>query len=190
MSDDRSWRRALGRAWLDFFGWTIEGGAPDYAKAVIIAYPHTSNWDLPFMLAVAYAIDVDIKWLGKKELFDGPGGSLMRWLGGIPVDRSRRTHLVDAMVDTINDLDEALVVIPPEGTRSNVGRWKTGFYWVAVGAKVPIILGFLDFGNKVGGLGEVLHPSGDIEADLEIIKKFYEGKTGLYPDEQGEIRLG
>jgi 1-acyl-sn-glycerol-3-phosphate acyltransferase len=186
---DKRFRRWLGKAWLAFFGWQVAGGAPPVRKAVVIAYPHTSNWDLPFMLAVAYSIDVDVHWLGKKSLFRSPYGGFMRWVGGIPVDRSRHTKLVDAVVDTITPHEELMVVIPPEGTRSQSGRWKSGFYWVAVQAGVPIILGFLDYTKKRGGLGEVLHPTGDIDADFEKIRSFYQGIEGKFPDKQGVITL-
>ncbi len=182
-------RRLVGRAFLRAFGWQLEGGAPDAKRAVVIAYPHTTNWDLPFTLACAYALDVDIKWLGKKSLFHGPQGWLMKSLGGIPVDRSKRTKLVDAVIDAIEPMDNVLVVIPPEGTRGKTGRWKSGFYWIAHGAHIPIVLGFLDFKRKRGGLGEVFEPTGDIDADLERIKEFYAGIEGKFPDKQGAITL-
>jgi 1-acyl-sn-glycerol-3-phosphate acyltransferase len=186
---DKKFRRWLGKAWLAFFGWEVVGGAPPVRKAVVIAYPHTTNWDLPFMLAVAYAIDCDVHWLGKKSLFRSPYGGFMRWVGGISVDRSRHTRLVDAVVESIAPQEELMVVIPPEGTRSQAGRWKSGFYWVAVQSELPIILGFLDYTRKRGGLGEVLHPTGDLDADFEKIRAFYHGIEGKYPDRQGVITL-
>ena len=118
----RPFRRLLGRAWLWFFGWQVEGGPPTAAKAVVIAYPHTTNWDLPFTLAVAYALGVDVHWLGKKSLFRAPYGWFMRWVGGIAVNRGRSTNLVDAMVETLDPMQEILVIIPPEGTRSPTPR--------------------------------------------------------------------
>ena len=185
-SFDAGWAKPGSRS----SGWEVVGGEHrPCARAVIIAYPHTTNWDLPFMLAVAYSIDCDVHWLGKKSLFRSPFGGFMRWVGGISVDRSRRTKLVDAVVDTIAPHEELMVVIPPEGTRSQAGRWKSGFYWVAVQAGVPIILGFLDYTRKRGGLGEVLHPTGDIDADFEKIRNFYDGIEGKYPDRQGVITL-
>lgn len=182
-------RRLLGRTWLRFFGWEVEGGAPGVPKAVVIAYPHTTNWDLPFTLAVAYALDVDVHWLGKKSLFRAPYGWFMRWVGGIAVERSRSTNLVDSIVGTLAPIREILVIIPPEGTRSQSGRWKSGFYWVAVGAELPIILGYLDYKRKRGGLGEIFYPSGDIEADFGKIRDFYSGVTGKFPEKQGAITL-
>lgn len=180
----RAW---LGRSWLWLFGWRVEGGRPDARKAVVIAYPHTTNWDLPFMLAVAYALDLDIRWLGKHTLFRAPFGWAMRRLGGISVDRRSRGNNVDAIVETLNPMEDVLVVIPPEGTRSHAGRWKSGFYWVAVGAELPIVLGFLDYSRKCGGLGEILYPTGDPETDLVKMREFYEGIDGKFPERTGAI---
>jgi 1-acyl-sn-glycerol-3-phosphate acyltransferase len=182
-------RQLLGRTWLRFFGWEVEGGAPNVPKAVVIAYPHTSNWDLPFTLAVSYALDLDVHWLGKKSLFKAPYGWFMRWVGGIAVERSRSTNLVDSIVDTLAPMQEILVIIPPEGTRSQSGRWKSGFYWVAVGSGLPIILGYLDYKRKRGGLGEIFYPSGEIEADFDKIRDFYSNVTGKFPEKQGAITL-
>jgi 1-acyl-sn-glycerol-3-phosphate acyltransferase len=183
----RPLRRWMGLAWLKIFGWHVEGSRPSTEKAVVIAYPHTTNWDLPFTLATAFALDVEIHWLGKKGIFKPPFGWFFRMLGGIPVERSRSTNLVDGIVATLEPIDHVLVIIPPEGTRSQSGRWKTGFYWVAVGARLPIILGYLDYTRKCGGLGEVFEPSGDIDADLDKIRSFYQGIKGKYPELQGAI---
>jgi len=182
-------RRLLGKTWLKVFGWRVEGSRPPVTKAVVVAYPHTSNWDLLFTLAVAYAIDVDIHWLGKTAIFNRPFGTFMRWVGGIPVDRSKSNNLVDAISQAIAPMDDIFVIIPPEGTRTQAGRWKSGFYWVAVKSEIPIILGFLDYTRKCGGLGEVLVPTGDIEADIEKVRGFYEGVEGKNLEDQGPITL-
>ena len=182
-------RRSIGRLWLAAFGWQVAGGAPGVRRAVVLAYPHTSNWDLLFTLAISYTLDLRIRWLGKQSLFRAPYGWWMRFVGGIPVERSSKHRLVDAIVESVAGQQDALVLISPEGTRSRAARWKSGFYWVAVGAEMPIVLGFLDFGRKRGGLGEVLWPSGDISADLDKIRAFYHGVQGKIPELQGEIRL-
>jgi 1-acyl-sn-glycerol-3-phosphate acyltransferase len=182
-------RQWIGRIWLRVFGFEIEGGRPGVDKAVVVAYPHTSNWDLLFTLAAAYALDLDINWLGKKSLFKAPYGWWMRFVGGIAVDRSKSTRLVDAIIEAIEPIEHMMVVIPPEGTRSKSGRWKSGFYWVAVGAGLPIVLGFVDYGRKKAGLGEVLTPSGDIVDDFDKIRAFYQGIEGKFPELQGEITL-
>jgi len=182
-------RRLIGHTWLWAFGFKLDGGSPGVEKAVVVAYPHTSNWDLLYTLAAAYVLDVDVNWLGKKSLFRAPYGWWMRFVGGIAVDRSRSTRLVDAMIEAIEPMDHVMVIIPPEGTRSKSGRWKSGFYWVAVGAQVPIVLGFVDYGRKTVGLGEVLTPSGDLAADFDKIRTFYQDIQGKHPELQGEITL-
>jgi 1-acyl-sn-glycerol-3-phosphate acyltransferase len=182
-------RRLLGNTWLRVFGWRVEGSRPPVSKAVVVAYPHTSNWDLLFTLAISYSLDLEIHWLGKKAIFKPPFGRFMRWVGGVPVDRNKRTNMVDAVTDAIAPMDDILVIIPPEGTRAQAGRWKSGFYWVAVKSEIPIILGFLDYRRKCGGLGEVLSPSGDIEFDFEKISAFYSNIEGRFPERQGPITL-
>lgn len=183
----RAW---LGRKWLRLNGWTIGGSRPDTKKAVIVAAPHTSNWDLAFTLAIAWVLDMRIRWVGKQELFKGPIGPLMRAVGGLPVDRSKRNNAVQAIASLFDEHEELYLIIPPEGTRSLAGRWKTGFYWIAVEAKVPIILGYVDFGRGRGGLGEIFEPTGDIEADFEALREFYSDIRGKKPELQGDISLG
>ncbi|MEZ4293671.1 MAG: lysophospholipid acyltransferase family protein [Polyangiaceae bacterium] len=185
----RKVRRWVGETWLRAFGWEVAGGPPGVPKAVVVAAPHTSNWDFPFTMAVAFALDLEISWLGKHTLFEGVHGHFFRWMGGIPVDRRSRHNLVSQVVDVLDARDELLIIVPPEGTRSRASRWKTGFYYIAAGAKVPIVLGFLDFENKRGGLGDLLWPSGDIESDMAKIREFYREIRGKHPDRMGEIRL-
>jgi 1-acyl-sn-glycerol-3-phosphate acyltransferase len=160
---------------LRLAGWQIQGQMPlATPKSVIIAAPHTSNWDLPYTLMVAFALELNIHWMGKIQIFRFPFQSVMRWLGGIPVDRSQSTNMVLASAQTLRDVEGELhLVVPPEGTRSQSRHWKTGFYYIALEAHVPIVLGYLDFGSKSTGLGPALMPTGDIEADMAIIKAFY-----------------
>ena len=134
--------RAFSLAFLRTTGWTIEGALPpDAAKCVLIAAPHTSNWDLPYTLMVAFALNLQVYWMGKQSLFKRPFGALMKWLGGIPVDRSKSTNLVAASAAAIQAADGPLqLVVPPEGTRGKTRHWKTGFYHIAVAAQVPIVL--------------------------------------------------
>lgn len=162
-------------------GWKVEGDAPADRKMVVIAAPHTTNWDLPFMLGVAMYYRISLRWMGKDDLFKGPFGWLMHALGGIPVDRSKANNAVAQMVERYAAADDLLVAIPPEGTRAKTRYWKTGFYHIANGAGVPIALGFLDYERKVGGIGDVLHPTGDYDADLDRIKAFYADIKGKYP---------
>lgn len=163
-------------------GWRVKGEFPPDKKLVVIAAPHTSNWDLPFMLAVALYYRVNLRWMGKDALFKGLFGGLMHALGGIPIDRSKSNNVVDQMIDIYGDADDLVVAIPPEGTRSKVRYWKTGFYNIAHGAGVRIALGYLDYKNKHGGVGAVLETTGDYEADLKIIKDFYSGITAKFED--------
>ncbi len=159
-------------------------------KAVVVAAPHTSNWDLVFTLALAAVLDVKISWVGKHSLFRPPMGTLMRWIGGVPVNRRGHHNAVDAIVELLNQHEELLLIIAPEGTRGRARRWKTGFYRIAQGAKVPIVLGFVDYGNKIGGLGAVFEPTGNLRKDFETIHDFYANMKGKYRDQQGEISLG
>jgi len=182
--------RWIGETWLKAFGWTVEGGVPAVSKAVIVAAPHTSNWDFPFTVATSFALGLRIHYLGKHTLFKPPYGVFMRWLGGIPVNRTRRNDLVSSAVEIMNQYDELYLIVPPEGTRSRTERWKTGFYYIACGAKVPIVLGFLDFEKKRAGLGELFYPTGDIEADMAKIRAFYADIKGKHPERMSEITLG
>lgn len=181
--------RALGRLFLRLFGWRVEGALPPGVKAVAIAAPHTSNWDLPFTLAVAYVLGVNPSWLGKRELFRWPFGGFMRWLGGIPVDRSRRTNAVQQAVARFEESGGLFLVIPPSGTRSRATHWKSGFYHIARTARVPLICTFLDYRRRVGGIGPVVMPSGDVRADMDQIRRFYGGIHGKFPDKTTPPRL-
>ena len=177
--------RALSLAFLKFNGWRVEGALPDNArKSVLIAAPHTSNWDLPYTLMVGFALDLNLYWMGKSSLFRGPAGPVMRWLGGIAVNREKANNLVAASADALRAADGPLqLVVPPEGTRGKTRHWKTGFYFIAVQAEVPIVLAFMDYGRKVGGLGPLFVPTGDVERDMAEIKRFYVGVQGRNADQ-------
>jgi 1-acyl-sn-glycerol-3-phosphate acyltransferase len=130
---------------------------------------------------ICFALRLKVYWMGKSSLFPPLLGAIMRWLGGIPVDRSRAGNLVQGTVDAFNKAERLTVIVPPEGTRSKVTHWKTGFYYIAQGAGVPIALGYLDFHKKEGGIGRMFQPSGDIAADMVEIQDFYAGITGKNP---------
>ena len=172
--------RALSTAFLRLTGWTVEGQLPAHAaKSVFIAAPHTSNWDLPYTLMVALALRLNPYWMGKAGIFRFPFGGLMRWLGGIAVDRSKSNNLVAASALAIREADGPLqLIVPPEGTRSKTRYWKTGFYFIATVAQVPIILAYMDYATKRSGLGPVFEPTGDVEADMVRIKAFYQPFRG------------
>lgn len=173
--------RLVAILYLRFMGWQAEGEAPKAQKFVLIAAPHTSNWDVAFMIAVVSVLRINIYWLGKRSLFFGPLGPVLMWFGGVPVDRARPSATMVQVIKSIRSADEIALAIAPEGTRKKVRSWKRGFYAVASGAKVPIALGYLDYGRKVGGIGPLFEPTGDYDADLEKIKDYYSSIQGKYP---------
>ncbi|CAN5841460.1 lysophospholipid acyltransferase family protein [soil metagenome] len=166
---------------LRLCGWKVEGQAPTERKYVLIAAPHTSNWDFPFTLMICFALRLDVYWMGKASLFPPVIGAVMRWMGGIPVNRERSGNLVEGTVKAFNASEVLTVIVPPEGTRDKVTHWKTGFYYIAHGASVPIALGYLDFKRKVGGIGGIFHTTGDIAQDMQVIQQFYAGISGKNP---------
>jgi 1-acyl-sn-glycerol-3-phosphate acyltransferase len=166
------------RLGLKLAGWKTEGKPPTEKSYVLVAAPHESNVDLVLLLAIAFVLDFKLYWMGKDSLFKGLLAPVMRWLGGVPVDRSKANNLVEQMVGQFEHNRELVLTVTPEGTRSQVDRWKTGFYHIARGANVPIALGFVDYKNKIGGFGPICYPCGDIDKDLENIQLFYSTKIG------------
>ena len=148
-------------------------------RCVVIAYPHTTNWDFPFMLALAKVTGLKVRWLGKRELFRGPMGPFMRMLGGVSIARSGSQGMVASLAEEFAERDQLALVVPAEGTRSKVQYWKSGFYRSATEAKVPIVCAFADSNTRTGGFGLVVHPTGDVGADMDVIRAFYAGKEGL-----------
>ena len=172
--------RALSLGFLKVTGWKVLGTLPPGAeKSVLIAAPHTSNWDLPYTLMVAFSLRLTVYWMGKEQIFRFPFRGLMMWLGGIPVQRDKSTNLVAASVEAIKAASGPLqLIVPPEGTRSKTRFWKTGFYHIAVGAQVSIVMAYMDYEKKISGLGPVFEPTGNIEADMAQIKAFYANFRG------------
>lgn len=177
----------LGRSFLWVMGWKIKGEGHKVPRCVVIGAPHTSNWDFIYVMAVTFSHRLNLYWLGKHTLFKFPFYHIMRALGGIPVDRSRGQGAAREALTVFRENDNIRLVIPPEGTRSKVRCWKKGFYKIAVSAEVPVVLGFLDFKNKVVGFGPAIELSGDMEADITRIREFYEGMEGKNPDQMSEI---
>jgi 1-acyl-sn-glycerol-3-phosphate acyltransferase len=177
--------RGLSIGVLKMTGWKITGQLPSNGrKCVLIAAPHTSNWDLPYMLMVAFSLRLNVYWMGKEQIFKSPFRGVMMWLGGIPVRRESANNLVAASVTALQEADGPLqLVVTPEGTRSKARYWKTGFYYIALGAKVPIVMAYMDYTRKESGLGPVFEPTGDIEADMVAIKAFYAPFKGKNPDQ-------
>jgi len=179
----------IGKAFLRVAGWKTEGERPAADRYVIIAAPHTSNWDMPFMLAMAFVYDIPVRWMGKHTLFKAPFASFFKRLGGIPIVRHRPGGVVGQMVEHFENNDSLALMVPAEGTRSHVDYWKSGFYHIARGADVPVILSYLDVSKKVGGVGPAIELTGDFGADMDKIREFYSGMQGFRPENIGVIRL-
>jgi 1-acyl-sn-glycerol-3-phosphate acyltransferase len=177
--------RGIAFLWIKISGWRLQGELPPVRRFVLIAAPHTSNWDLPVMLCAALLFRMKLYWMGKDAIFRPPFAGIVRWLGGIPIDRSAANNLVAQSVALYRAQESLVLLVPPEGTRQKVQHWKTGFYYIALGAQVPIVMGFLDYKHKLAGFGPTVVPTGDIEADMQAIRAFYNGITGKYPDASG-----
>lgn len=174
---------------LTTLGWHVDAQLPTEKKYVIIGAFHTSNWDFPLGILGLWAMGLKANWVGKHTLFRGPLGPIFKLLGGIPVDRTVHTGFIQRIAELYESRDQMALTIAAEGTRSKTEHWKTGFYHIATTANVPIALGYLDYGNKKVGVGATLYPCGDINKDFEIIREFYQDKTGLRPENQGPIAL-
>ena len=181
-------RRRLGQIFLRLTGWAPEGDAPP-ERCVLIAAPHTSNWDLVYMLALSWVVGVRISWMGKHTLFRWPMGSFMRAVGGVPVRRDRRNDLVAQMAAAFAQSPSLVLTVPAEGTRAYAPRWKSGFYRIAQAAEVPIVLGYLDYARRRGGYGPQIPATGDVKRDMDRIRAFYADKVARHPDAFGPIEL-
>ena len=181
---------AIARLILRLGGWTILGERPDAPQAVVIAAPHTSNWDGFWALTCKVALKLDdARFFGKHSLFWFPLGNLLRALGGIPLDRSHAGGAVQQAVDLFARGEPILFALAPEGTRSKRDHWKSGFYRIATKANVPVTLAFLDFGGRRIGLGPTLEMTGDPEADLARIREHYADIRGYNPEKESVIRF-
>ena len=179
---------------LGLGGWRVEGSMPDAPKFVAIGAHHTSYWDLPILLLTAAALSqgfatMKLAWVGKHTAFRGPLGLLFCALGGIPVNRSAGQHVIKPVLRAFQQNDRLALVLAPAGTTKKVDQWKPGFYYIARLAHVPIVCGYLDYRRKVAGVGPIVYASGDIEADMSIIRKFYANVSAKYPERVGEVRV-
>ncbi len=181
--------RWIGTTYLRLTGWTVVGERPTTPKYVAVAAPHTSNWDFPILLAVKWALGLEIGFLAKDSLFRGPAGWFFRALGGIAVDRSAAKHLVDQIVEVFARKETMAIAIAPEGTRSYTDAWHSGFYRIALAAHVPVVLGFIDYRTKRAGVGPTIALTGYEEADLATIAAFYADKHGRSPGRFGPVRF-
>lgn len=182
-------RKALARLYWTFSRYSFRSETPPAGSAVMLGAPHTSNWDFPLMLAIAWRLEIPLRWLGKEELFRKPFGPVMRALGGIPVRRGRAAGLVAELVAQAASGERFLLVVTPEGTRGKGKYWKSGFYRIARDAGLPVVLGYVDSVTRTSGLGPTIHLSGDPAADMDLIRQFYSDKHGIRPGSFTEPRL-
>jgi 1-acyl-sn-glycerol-3-phosphate acyltransferase len=176
---------ALGRFMMGMRGWRVEGAIPDIPKMVLIVAPHTSNWDFLTGLWVKLALHLGARFVAKHTLFRWPMGVFMRWLGGVPVDRSAAGGFAEETARVLRECDRMTLVITPEGTRKRTDRWKSGFYRIATAAGVPILLAGFDYTRKVVFFGPLVQPTGDYEKDLAEIQSRFRADMALKPENYG-----
>lgn len=179
----------IGYSVLRLFGWQALGQAPSAAKCILIGAPHTSNWDFPLAIAASYVYRIEIHWLGKSSLFRFPCGWLMRRLGGIPVDRSHSQGMVEQLKNTFDVSEHLILAIAAKGTRKKTQYWKSGFYWLAYTAKVPVQCCYLNYRNRQLYMGLSILPCGDVKKDMDVIREFFRGMHGKNPQLEDTIRL-
>lgn len=167
---------------LKLTGWKAVGEEIENPRFVLIAAPHTSNWDFPLMLLIVLKLRLQLYWMGKNSLFPFGFGWLMRWLGGISIDRAKSHNVVNETVRQYREHESLVILIPPEGTRSKVTTWKSGFYHIANNAGVPIMMGYLDAATKEAGLADFFQPTGNLKQDMSEIRAFYSTKKGLHAE--------
>ena len=181
--------RALSIVFLKLAGWRRVACVPALPKYVMIGAHHTSNWDAPISVAILFSFRIKAYWLMKNTAFRWPFRGLLLWLGAIPVDRTKSADVVGQMAGEMKKRAEMVLLLAPEGTRKKVTRWKSGFYHIARGAGVPVVLAFLDYRQKEGGLGPVFRPTGNFEADMGEILRFYSTVTGKRPERMGAAEI-
>jgi 1-acyl-sn-glycerol-3-phosphate acyltransferase len=174
---------------LKLAGWQLVGHAPDVPRCVVIFAPHTSNWDFPIMLLVKFAFGRRVHYLAKHSLFRFPIAWFFHATGGIPVERSEAHDLVATLAREFERRSSLWLAVAPEGTRSKLDHWKSGFYHIALAAHAPVLFAFLDARSKQCGLADLIELSGDEERDLARIRAFYATKQGIHPERASEIRF-
>jgi 1-acyl-sn-glycerol-3-phosphate acyltransferase len=179
----------IGWLWFKIFGWKTVGEPPQHTHGVIIAAPHTSNWDLPHMLAAAWLFRLRISWMGKHSLFRFPFAGFLRSLGGLQVDRRAAHGVVREVARSFETHERLFLAVPPSGTRGHKNKWKSGFYWISSQAGVPVVAGYLNYKRKEACLGFSFVPTGDVKADMDKLRGFYEGIEGKFPKSQNTIVL-
>jgi 1-acyl-sn-glycerol-3-phosphate acyltransferase len=181
----------LSQASLRLAGWKFEGGLPSPKKCVILAWPHTSNWDGLLLVLLCRSVGLDISWMIKSDWVKGPIAPGLRSLGAVAIDRSAPHNMVEQMVERFRTTERLALVVPPEGTRKRMPHWRSGFYHIALGAEVPVVPGYLDYRRKRGGFGPPIHLTGNMRADMDQIRAFYSqiDAHGCVPEFVGPILL-
>lgn len=174
--------RKISKLILKLFGWKLSGSFPAEKKYIIVVAPHTSNWDYVVGQLFCLSFGVRSSVMIKKELFYFPLGGLLRALGGVPVDRDKKTDIVEQMIDEFKNRDSFVLTITPEGTRKRVTEWKTGFHRIALGANIPVLPGFVDYKKKLVGTGDFFSLSGDLQSDMTAVKQFFKDINPKYPE--------
>ena len=182
-------RRAIARIFWTFSRWRLVSTPAPTRPTILIGAPHTSNWDFVLMLAIAWRLQIPVRWLGKKSLFRGWRSGPMRRLGGIPVDRDDPSRVVDDVLAQIAAGEGFGLVITPDGTRTSRTGWKSGFYRIARASGLPVTLGYVDRTTMTTGLGPTIELTGDVRADMDVVRAFYADKSGLRPALRTEPRL-
>ena len=182
-------RQRLALRALHLLGWSMRYKPLPGPHGIIVVYPHTSNWDFFIGLLGKWALGLPFRWIGKESLFKGPLGGIMRYLGGMPVERDAPTGATARLAEQIHAADWCWLAITPEGTRGYRPHWRSGFYHLALAAKVPLVLAYFDYARKELGMVDSLRLTGDQAADMAAIAKIYEGRTGLHPDLAAPIAL-
>jgi 1-acyl-sn-glycerol-3-phosphate acyltransferase len=180
--------RWLGKSVIRVAGWHTAGEAPEAKNMVVIAAPHTSNWDWILLMAAAYSFGISVNWLGKDALFRTPLGPLLKFMGGIPIDRSRSTNMVQSLTAQIEQGDGINLVVPPSGTRRKTDYWKSGFYRIAEAAQIPMVCGYLDYEKKEAGLGPAFLTT-ELSADMDRLRAYYEPIAARFPEKKSRICL-
>ncbi|GGD73093.1 1-acyl-sn-glycerol-3-phosphate acyltransferase [Microbacterium murale] len=182
-------KRILARAFWALSRWTLTGDEVPTRPTILIGAPHTSNWDFVLMLAIAWRLGIDVHWLGKKSLFTGWRGPIMRRIGGVPVDRDDPSRVVKDVIAQVHSGEVFALVVTPDGTRGGNEYWKSGFYRIATETGMPVTLGYVDRTTMTTGLGPTFELTGDVAADMDRIRTFYADKAGVRPSRRTEPRL-
>lgn len=182
-------RRWLAARLLSLFGWRVEVAWPAAPKVVLIVYPHTSNWDFFIGYLARLAMGMPAIWIGKHSIFRWPVDGLLRSMGGIPVDRANAVGVVPALLREFAQRETVCLALAPEGTRAHKDHVKRGFYRIALAAKVPVGLGYIDFATRTVGVGEWIDLSGDEAADLARLRRAYAGRVGRHPEQASDLRF-